>query len=186
MRRSVIAVGLCLAITVVGALAWPDRSGAPGSSPANSRDAGLSSLAEKDDGGLGIAADPLSLSTDAAATAWQEPEGDFRSRLLPSTSPSAVRFGVILVQYRGAEVASPATRSRADALLLARSIAEAAKSDFKGQIGRGDPGSTADAGKIPRGVLEPSTEYGVFRLAPREVSDPIDTPRGFWIVQRIE
>jgi len=186
MRRSVIAVGLCLAITVAGALAWPDRSGSTRSSQALSSDAGPSSLVEKNEGGMEMAADPLSPSTDAGALVWQEPEEDFRSRLLPSTSPSAVRFGVILVQYRGAEVASPTTRSRAEALVLARSIAEAAKSDFKGQIARGDPGSTADAGKIPRGVLEPSTEYGVFRLAPREVSDPIDTPRGFWIVQRIE
>jgi parvulin-like peptidyl-prolyl isomerase len=43
-----------------------------------------------------------------------------------------------------------------------------------------------DAGTIPRGVLEPTVEYALFTLKPGDVSDPIDTPRGFWIVRRIE
>jgi parvulin-like peptidyl-prolyl isomerase len=90
------------------------------------------------------------------------------------------------VQYRGAEVATPATRSRQEALVLARSIAQAAKTDFKSEVEKGDPGSMNDAGSIPRGVLEAPVEYALFTLKPGEVSDPIDTPRGFWIVRRIE
>jgi parvulin-like peptidyl-prolyl isomerase len=97
-----------------------------------------------------------------------------------------VRFGVILVQYRGAELAPPHARSKQEALMLARTLAEAANTDFKTQVHRGDPGSMEDAGRIPRGVLEPSVEYALFMLARGGVSEPIDTPRGFWIVRRIE
>jgi parvulin-like peptidyl-prolyl isomerase len=43
-----------------------------------------------------------------------------------------------------------------------------------------------DAGRIPRGVLEPAAEYALFTLSPGAVSDPVETPRGFWIVKRIE
>jgi len=39
---------------------------------------------------------------------------------------------------------------------------------------------------IPRGVLEPSVEYAVFTLAPGELAaEPLDTPRGFWVVRRL-
>jgi hypothetical protein len=105
---------------------------------------------------------------------------------LPSSSPKMVRFGVILIQYRGAQGAPAGSRSREEAVGLARSVGEAAKADFKGQVSKGDPGSMDDAGRIPRGVLEPAAEYALFTLAAGGVSDPIDTPRGFWIVKRIE
>jgi hypothetical protein len=106
--------------------------------------------------------------------------------VLPSGSPKMVRFGVILVQYRGAQAAPPTARSKDDALALARTLAEAARADFKAQVSKGDPGSMDDAGRIPRGVLEPATEYVLFTLSPGSVSDPLDTPRGFWIAKRIE
>jgi parvulin-like peptidyl-prolyl isomerase len=105
---------------------------------------------------------------------------------LPSGSPKTVRFGVILVQYRGAEFAPPTARPKQEAIALARTLAEAANTDFKAQVGLGDPGSMEDAGRIPRGVLEPAVEYALFMLPRGSVSEPIDTPRGFWIVRRIE
>jgi len=105
---------------------------------------------------------------------------------LPSGSPKMVRFGVILVQYRGAQGAPASSRSKDQALELARSLAQAARTDFKAQVAKGDPGSMDDAGRIPRGVLEPPAEYALFTLSPGAVSDPVDTPRGFWIVKRIE
>lgn len=105
---------------------------------------------------------------------------------LPTGSPKMVRFGVILVQYRGAQLAPASARPKDEALSLARSIAEAARTDFKSQVSKGDPGSMEDAGRIPRGVLEPAAEYALFTMAPGGVSDPVETPRGFWIVKRIE
>jgi hypothetical protein len=105
---------------------------------------------------------------------------------LPSSSPKMVRFGVILIQYRGAQAAPASSRSKDDALILARSVAEAARVDFKAQVARGDSGSMEDAGRIPRGVLEPAVEYALFTLTAGGVSEPVDTPRGYWIVKRIE
>jgi hypothetical protein len=138
----------------------------------------------------GVLDDPLlagSWDLDAGAQAMVGPSSDADpSGHLPSGSPKMVRFGVILVQYRGAQLAPLASRSKDDAFTLARSLAEAARTDFKAQVSKGDPGSMDDAGRIPRGVLEPSTEFALFTLGRGDVSDPVDTPRGYWIVKRIE
>ena len=95
-------------------------------------------------------------------------------------------FGVILVTYKGAQGAPPNARSREAALELAKQIAVDAKQDFKAAVGKGDKGSDANMGRMPRGVLEPAPEYVLFSLPKDGVSDPVDTPRGFWIVHRIE
>lgn len=112
---------------------------------------------------------------------------------LPADAPKSVVFGVVLVTYRGAQGLPggprlPATvRTRDAALELAKQIAEVAKTDFKAAVGKGDkPGSMENAGRIPRGVLEPAPEYVLFSLPKGGVSEPVDTPRGYWIVQRIE
>ncbi|WP_437958845.1 peptidyl-prolyl cis-trans isomerase [Sorangium sp. So ce119] len=105
---------------------------------------------------------------------------------LPTEAPKKVRFGVVLVQYRGAQGATPNARSKDAALALARELAEVAKTDFKAAVDKGDKGSTDDLGFIPRGVLEPAPEYELFSLPKGGVSGPVDTPRGFWITRRIE
>lgn len=105
---------------------------------------------------------------------------------LPSGTPKAVRFGVVLVQYRGAEGAPANARTKDEAQRLARTLAQDAQSDFKSAVAKGDSGSMDDAGRMPRGVLEPTTEYALFTLKPGEVTEPIDTPRGFWILRRSE
>jgi len=35
-------------------------------------------------------------------------------------------------------------------------------------------------------VLEPAVEYAIFTLPVGSVSDPLETPRGYWIVKRTE
>ncbi|WP_169796508.1 peptidylprolyl isomerase [Chondromyces crocatus] len=105
---------------------------------------------------------------------------------LPSDAPKRVRFGVILVQYRGAQGALPTTRSREAALELARTLAAEAKQDFKATVAKGDKGSTEDLGLMPRGILEPAPEYELFSLPKGGVSGPVDTPRGYWIIRRID
>lgn len=106
--------------------------------------------------------------------------------VLGDSAPREVRFGVVLLQYRGAEGASGTARSKAAAETLARELATAAKTDFSAAVARGDAGSVADAGRIPRGVLEQSVEVALFSLKPGETAGPVDTPRGFWIVRRME
>jgi hypothetical protein len=102
-------------------------------------------------------------------------------------APKSVVFGVILVTYKGAQGAPPTARSKDEALALAKTIAAEAAQDFKAALQKGDKGlSIENAGRIPRGVLEPAPEYVLFSLPKGGVSEPVDTPRGFWIVQRIE
>jgi hypothetical protein len=105
---------------------------------------------------------------------------------LPEDAPKSVEFGVILVTYRGAQGAPRDARSREEALTLAKELAAAAKDDFAAAVARGDPGSTENAGSIPRHVLEPAPNYVLFSTPVGEVGEPVDTPRGFWIVRRIK
>jgi hypothetical protein len=105
---------------------------------------------------------------------------------LPSGAPRLVHLGVVLVAYQGAQGARPDARPKKEAREIADRLAADAKTDFHGAVQRGDNGSSDDIGRMPRGVLEPSTEFSVFSLAPGTVSDVLETPRGFWIVKRID
>jgi hypothetical protein len=105
---------------------------------------------------------------------------------LAADAPKSVVFGVILIQYKGAQGAPANARSREEALALATQLAADAKTDFKAALAKGDKGSLDNAGRMPRGMLEPAPEYVLFSLPKDGVSDPVDTPRGFWIVHRIE
>src|SRR5262249_14376940 len=105
---------------------------------------------------------------------------------LPAGAPRQIHLGVVLVTYQGAQGAPATARSKKDAREIVERLAADAGSDFHGAVQRGDNGSTDDVGRIPRGVLEPATEFAVFSLAPGAVSDVLDTPRGFWIARRID
>lgn len=107
-------------------------------------------------------------------------------RALPASAPRSIRFGVILVKYRGAEMAGDVDRPRGDALVIAKAVADLAKKDFREAVKHGDAGSTADAGRVSRGILEPALENELFLLAPGAVTGPLDTPRGYWIARRLE
>jgi hypothetical protein len=103
-------------------------------------------------------------------------------------APRHVRFGVVLVSYEGAEGApEKGARSKPDALVAAQKLAEEAKGDFHATVQHGDSGGSADdVGEVTRGVLEPTSEAVLFALPVGKVSGVIDTPRGFWIVKRLE
>jgi hypothetical protein len=109
---------------------------------------------------------------------------------LPSTAARQVRFGVVLVSYAGAQPsaggARPAARSKDDAKILAERLAAGAQQDFHGAVQLGDPGSADDLGQVKAGILEPSPEYLLFTLPVGGVAGPVDTPRGYWIVKRLE
>jgi len=104
---------------------------------------------------------------------------------LPNNAPKEVNFGVIQISYQGAQAAPKDARSKADAKTRALALAAEAKQDFAATVSKGDRGSTADAGRVPRDVLEPVVEYLLFTLPKGDVyPEPIDTPRGYWIVRR--
>jgi hypothetical protein len=104
---------------------------------------------------------------------------------LPANAPGSVGFGVVLFSYQGAQYAPPNARSKAEALEKAKGMIEEAKKDFAAAVKKGDHGSTADAGHVPRGVVEPEIEMVLFTLEKGAVHpQPLDTPRGYWIVRR--
>lgn len=109
---------------------------------------------------------------------------------LPMDVARLVRFGVVLVTYDGAQPSPTANRqtprSKADARTLALKLAETAKQDFHAAVQQGDGGSSDDIGRVKLGILEPAPEYVLFTLPIDGVGGPVDTPRGFWIVKRLE
>ncbi len=105
---------------------------------------------------------------------------------LANEAPKSVTFGVIVVTYKGAQAAPPTGRSREEALVIAKQLAEEAKTDFKAAVAKGDKGSMENAGRMPRGMLEPAPEFMLFSLAKGAVSEPVDTPRGYWVMLRID
>jgi hypothetical protein len=105
---------------------------------------------------------------------------------MPSGAPRAVRLGVVLVQFAGAEGAPSSARAKPDAFKHAQELMEQARTDWKAAVKAGDSGSSEDIGRIPRGVLERSTEVAVFSLDKDGISEPLETPRGYWVVKRVE
>ncbi len=109
---------------------------------------------------------------------------------LPMDVPRSIRFGVVLVSYDGAQpsptASRQASRSKADARALAVKLAETAKQDFHAAVQQGDGGSSDDIGRVKLGILEPAPEYVLFTLPIDGVGGPVDTPRGYWIVKRLE
>jgi PPIC-type PPIASE domain len=104
---------------------------------------------------------------------------------LPKDAPNSVSFGVIVLSYRGAEGAPSDARPKEAALAKAKELLPEASRDFDEAVKKGDHGSMADAGSIPRGVLEPTLEYALFTLKKGEVyGEPLDSPRGYWLVRR--
>jgi hypothetical protein len=186
-----------LAIAAMGIIVGqrPDRAGSPARPMVG--DAGLDAATDAADAGhadAGDAGEPPPSGTGEETAG--EPSGgtDAGATLLDGAAPpglaegapKSVVFGVILVQYKGAQGALPSARSREEALQLATQLAADAKTDFKAALAKGDKGSLENAGRMPRGMLEPAPEYVLFSLPKDGVSEPVDTPRGFWIVHRIE
>jgi hypothetical protein len=147
-------------------------------------------------------AGPAASATTAAPPEPEEPpdtgaaddfDGPFREPLslgdaesLPANAPRSVKLGVVLVTFKGAEGAPPNARSKREAYALAERLGQEARTDFHRAVMGGDPGSADDIGRLPRGVLDSRTELAVFALANGEVSEVLETPRGFWIVKRLE
>lgn len=105
---------------------------------------------------------------------------------LPKTAPRRVRFGVVLVRYRGAQLAPSFAPTKEEALQLAQQLAKLAKDDFAAAVKSGDLGSTTDIGTVKRGILEPAIEYTLFTLPVGWVSEVVDTPRGYWVMKRLK
>ena len=103
-----------------------------------------------------------------------------------ATAPNDVVFGAILITFEGVQGAPNKARSKAAARELAQRLLTLAQGNFEEAAKQGDPGSTANAGSIRRGILEPALEYALFTLEKGAVyPEPFETPRGFWVMRRI-
>jgi PPIC-type PPIASE domain len=101
-------------------------------------------------------------------------------------APKSVKFGVVLVQFEGAQGAPKGAPNKDQARKRADELLSVAKEDFDEAVKQGDKGSVANAGKMFRGILEPKADYALFSLEKGDVSEVVVTPRGFWIVKRID
>lgn len=160
-------------------------------------------LSKKDDAGATIVASATASTSDAGAAnppnlAIDDPTprdldgGLFLAPLsldagiLPSGGPRSIRVGLVFVTFRGADGAPNNARDKREALAIAERLSQDAKGDFHKAVSGGDSGSADDIGRIYRGHLDPRTEMAIFALNAGEVSDVLETSRGFWIVKRIE
>lgn len=188
-RNTAIAVGLLVALcaALVFALSRGSRSAnhASGAPSASARP-------------LASAVPSASVAAAAPSAAEPTPSGDVapsdgfdtlpdgrKVPPLPSSAPKRVGFGVVVVAYQGAQLAPAEARSKDEAKRRAEGLIADARHDFAAAVAKGDRGSTSDAGHVPRDVLEPAVEYMLFSLQKGDVcAEPIDTPRGYWIVRR--
>jgi hypothetical protein len=190
-RTTTIIVGLSfvLAIALLGTLARsPAEKPAKPALSASAPVASVSASPTVEAPAPALRAAELQLPEDVPNPSGFDrlPDGS-KAPPLPDNAPLAVRFGVVLVNYRGAQFAGADARDKAEAQKRAIAMVDDAKKDFAAAASRGDRGSTADAGRIPRGILEPAVEYALFSLSKGEVyPQPIDTPRGFWVIRRID
>jgi hypothetical protein len=177
-------ISIVVGAAVVGLVGWMAFEGS-GASPRAAHPDASASVAPTIAPADASAAPSLESELDAGLTL---PTLSFDAGLgvMPAGAPRRVRIGVVLVSFAGAEGASPTARSKKDAAAIADRLSTEAKTDFHHARSDGDPGSDDDIGWLPRGVLDPRTEVSVFALAPGEVSDVLETPRGYWIVKRIE
>lgn len=178
-----ISVVLALAFVVMLGFAAYRRDSVSVAAPAPPAES-PSSNAGSGDGGSG-GAEPMEPDAGSAGSSALPP--DAMVPPLPADAPKSVEIGVIQFNYKGAQAAPRSARSKREAEDKARKALADAKQDFADAVKLGDPGSAADVGRMPRGVLEPHLEYAVFTLEKGQVFDePLDTPRGYWIVKRLK
>lgn len=141
------------------------------------------------------AAPPTPVAVPQAPTSSASPVGSVLAALLkdgvvpnlPDNAPKHVTFGVVLLSYAGAQGTGADARTKTAALERAQTLMSQATTDFGEAVKKGDAGSVANAGRISRGVLEPTLEYVLFTLKKGDVfPEPLDTPRGYWILRRID
>jgi parvulin-like peptidyl-prolyl isomerase len=113
-----------------------------------------------------------------------------------STADSPKRIGArhILIQYMGAERAEASVvRSREQALAVAQVVLKRIRAgedfarltiEYSDEPGAGPRGGSL--GRFPRGVMVGAFDAVAFKLAVGEISDVVETPFGFHIIQRTE
>lgn len=111
----------------------------------------------------------------------------------PQEGPSQVGARHILIMHVDSDRApDTVTRTRAEALALATRIAEEAQNGGDWSTlhseNTDEPGSppNGDLGTFERGAMVPAFERAVWGMAIGAISDPVETPFGFHVIQRTQ
>lgn len=170
---------------------YSDRSGA-------SEDLGLFRLRPAQPGAFGreVGQAALKLEPGAISDPIETSQGYFviERRNNPPVGPTKVSARHILISYVGADHALPGVkRSEAEARTLAEEIAKQAKepgAEWATLAQHTDePGSKetgGDLGSFARGQMVPAFERVAFSMQVGQVSDVVQTPFGFHVIQRYQ
>jgi peptidyl-prolyl cis-trans isomerase SurA len=166
--------------------------------PGANEDFGLFRLRPAQPGAFGkeVAQAALALTPGSISDPVDTPQGYFviERRNDPPVGPARVSARHILISYQGAEHAmAGVTRTEQEARALAEQIAKSAKepgADWSALAQNTDePGSKetgGDLGAFQRGQMVPAFERTAFALSVGQVSEVVQTPFGFHIIQRYE
>ncbi len=108
--------------------------------------------------------------------------------------PAEIGARHILIQWQGAQrAADGVTRTQEEARALALQVASSARDEANDWVAlhreySDEPGSPegGDLGIFPRGRMVPAFERAAFALEVNEISDPVESPFGYHIIQRTQ
>ncbi len=141
------------------------------------------------------AAPPAGAATGGAATAGAATEGASSTETgAKRDAPTKIGARHVLIQWMGSDRAAPSVvRSREQALSVAQEVLRRARNkedfarlaiEFSDEPGAGGRGGSL--GRFGRGQMVPAFEAAAFKLEVGQISDIVETPFGFHIIQRTE
>ena len=185
-RRAALILGISLALGAVLLIVF-EKTPSEAATPADASAAPAAASAPSKEAAPTPTAASVIPARPATNTKFDKLDDGNAVPALAEDAPQQVKLGVALFAYDGAQGVPPGSRSRDAALELARAALQAGTAEFAKALEKADRGSRDDVGWVRRGILEKRVEYEVFRLEKGTLaSEPIDTPRGFWVVRRLQ